>query len=520
MVSIRTFGQLKVTLDGEDLALPTSRKTRALLAFLLLSPGKHSRQSLCDLLWDTTDDPRAALRWSLTKLRVILKQDGVERLCSDRLYVWLDHDQLEDDFTLLTMAQGGDSPEEPLAEELWQASAATLLGDCELPNQHNYSAWLEKRRSAVRRARARLARDAAEGAASPMERELWAQRWLSVEPFAPDAAQLAVSTLHIATGLEAAQDLARDLAERFREAELPVPEFFSAHDSAPPTDNAPIPHQSIRFVETEDSVCIAWASVGADTNPPLVKAANWLNHLELDWGAPIWSPLFREFANTHRLIRYDERGCGLSDWDAQDISFESFVTDLEQVVDAAGLEAFPLLGISQGAAVSIEYAARYPDRVSHLVLFGAYDCGWRHIAGPEEVRQREAVMVLTETGWGSDNPAYRHMFSQTFMPDATAQELKWFDEFQRQTTSPENAVRFLEAFSTIDVRKRLSDVQCPTLVIHSRGDERIPMASARSLAARIPNATFASVESRNHLLLGREEASGEFLRLVRDFLAS
>ncbi|MEO0870712.1 MAG: hypothetical protein AAFY19_01955 [Pseudomonadota bacterium] len=194
MVSIRTFGQLKVTLDGEDLALPTSRKTRALLAFLLLSPGKHSRQSLCDLLWDTTDDPRAALRWSLTKLRVILKQDRVERLCSDRLYVWLDQDQLEDDFTSLTMAQGGDSPEEPLAEELWQASAATLLGDCELPNQHNYSAWLEKRRSAVRRARARLARDAAEGAASPMERELWAQRWLSVEPFAPDAAQLAVST--------------------------------------------------------------------------------------------------------------------------------------------------------------------------------------------------------------------------------------------------------------------------------------------------------------------------------------
>lgn len=128
--------------------------------------------------------------------------------------------------------------------------------------------------------------------------------------------------------------------------------------------------QRIRLLEGKDKVSIAWASVGEESHPPLVKTANWLNHLELDWDAPIWSPLFRELFRSHRVIRYDERGCGLSDWDVGTITVEDFVEDLEQVVDAANLDRFPLLGISQGAAVSIEYAARYPDRVSELILFG------------------------------------------------------------------------------------------------------------------------------------------------------
>lgn len=258
--------------------------------------------------------------------------------------------------------------------------------------------------------------------------------------------------------------------------------------------------------------------MGSAQSPPLVKAANWLSHLELDWEAPIWSPLFRELARSFHFIRYDERGCGLSDWDVPDISLDSFVTDLELVVDAAGLERFPLLGISQGAAVSIEYAARHPERVSHLILFGGYAAGWRHTAKPEEVREREAVIVLTESGWGRPNPSYRHLFSKTFMPDATADELSWFDEFQRRTTSPANAARFLEAFAELDVRARLKDVQAPTLVVHSRNDLRIPMNSGRMLAAQIPNAEFAGLESNNHLLLGREPASQDFLAIVRRFL--
>ena len=277
--------------------------------------------------------------------------------------------------------------------------------------------------------------------------------------------------------------------------------------------------QDIRFVRAMDGALLAWTAVGPAGGPPIVKAANWLSHLELDWQAPIWSPLFRDLARRHRFVRYDERGCGLSDWRVPEISFETFVGDLEAVVDAAGLARFPLLGISQGASVSIEYAARHPERVSHLILFGGYDAGWRHGASAEEIREREAIRVLTEAGWGSDDPAYRHLFSHTFMPTASEAELAWFDEFQRRTTSPRNAVRFLDAFASIDVRHRLAELRVPTLILHSRGDQRIPCATGRRMAATIPGAEFVSLESSNHLLLGRESASRALLEAVQEFLA-
>jgi pimeloyl-ACP methyl ester carboxylesterase len=275
--------------------------------------------------------------------------------------------------------------------------------------------------------------------------------------------------------------------------------------------------QKISFCEAHDGVRLAYASVGE--GPPIIKAANWLTHIEHDWDAPIWSPLFRNLAKDHQVIRYDERGNGLSDWDVEDISFESFVTDLEAVVEASGIKKFTLLGISQGAAVSIEYAIRHPDRVAQLILFGGYDSGWRINATADEIREREAIMTLTETGWGRDNPAYRQIFSSTFMPSANAEELTWFNEFQRLTTSPENAVRFLSVFGDIDVRERLSQLIVPTLVLHSEGDSRIPLQVGQSLAAKIPSAEFVGLNSDGHLLLGREPASKEFVERIKDFIA-
>lgn len=357
--------------------------------------------------------------------------------------------------------------------------------------------------------------------------EKWSERWLANAPFDPAAAQQAVLARR-QLGLEhEATTLARELEQSFREAKLDPPIWSDdiAATAKPKTESRPLDDialpqsQSIRFVQAKDNISLAWASVGDPASPPLVKAANWLSHLELDWEAPIWSPLFRSLAQSFHFIRYDERGCGLSDWNVPDISFESFVTDLELVVDAAGLDRFPLLGISQGAAVSIEYAARHPDRVSHLILFGGYPAGWRHMATTEEAREREAIMVLTETGWGRENPSYRHLFSRTFMPSATSDELAWFDEFQRLTTSSENAVRFLHAFADIDVRDRLKDVKAPTLVVHSRNDMRIPVATGQALAAQIPNAQFTGINSENHLLLGHEPASLEFLAAVQRFLS-
>ena len=228
--------------------------------------------------------------------------------------------------------------------------------------------------------------------------------------------------------------------------------------------------------------------------------------------------MFRELARDHYFVRYDERGNGLSDWDVGELSQEAFVADLETVVEATELERFALLGISQGAAVSIEYAVRHPQRVSHLILFGAYAAGWRIGATPATIKEREAIMTLTSSGWGQDNPAYRQIFSSTFMPSATVEELSWFNEFQRRTTSPENAVRFLSAFGDIDVRDRLADVSVPTLVIHSLGDRRIPTTIGRDIAAAIPNAEFFGLESDGHLLLGREPASKAFVDAVRDFI--
>ncbi len=198
--------------------------------------------------------------------------------------------------------------------------------------------------------------------------------------------------------------------------------------------------------------------------------------------------------------------------------FEAFDTDLETVVDALELERFALLGISQGASVSIEYAVRHPERVSHLILFGGYAAGWRIEADEVTIREREAMMTLTEAGWGRDLPAYRQVFSTTFMPSASADELAWFNEFQRQTTSPANAARFLSAFGDIDVRHRLAEVRVPTLVLHSRGDQRIPFDVGRGLAADIPGAELIGLQSDSHLLLGRDPASDVFLEAVESFL--
>ena len=528
MLSIQTFGALRVCYKGEDMPLPTSRKTRALLGFLAISGSPQRRDRLCEIFWDVPDDPRGALRWSLSKLRSVVNIGEVIRLLADRERVQLDNSLIEVDFQAVADAARDENAIASDLEDAWQTASKLLLEDCELPNQTSFAAWLEQHRNEAVRFRLKIARSlATRPGLDPEVSERWAERWLADAPFDATAAQFAVQSRRRLGREHEATALAKQLEQTFHDADLPLPDWNSPQPHIEPehlvpvitTDDSLAPRQSVRFVTAKDGTSLAWATVGTSNNPPLVKAANWLSHLELDWEAPIWSPLFRNLATTFQLIRYDERGCGLSDWDVPELSQDTFVSDLETVVDAAGLDTFPLLGISQGAAVSVEYAARHPERVSKLILFGGYSAGWRHTAKPEEFREREAVMVLTETGWGRTNPAYRHMFSQTFMPEATLEELAWFDEFQRNTTSPRNAVRFLDAFANIDIRHRLKDVQAPTLVIHCRDDLRIPLSSGRDIAAQIPNAEFVTLDSPNHLLLGREPASQKFVECVRRFLA-
>lgn len=514
-LTIQLLGRLEVLADGRRLDLPASRKTRALLAYLVLTGAPQRRDRLCELFWDVPDDPRGALRWSLSKLRAALNHNGVIRLAADRERVSLSLDDLSVDLhDLRSLAEDPLAAAEALAQG-WRDAGSGLVEDCDIANQASFSAWLESERQALTRLRADLARRlSALPDLKPEDALAWAERWLADRPFDPEAAHAVLDLTRRAQGSTAADQRTAELQAAFASAGIGWTDASTATPAEPPR-----PRQTVRFVQASDGADLAWASVGREDAPPLVKAANWLTHLELDWEAPIWSPLYRQLAQSHRLIRYDERGCGLSDWDVPEISFETFVTDLETVVDAAGLDRFPLLGISQGASVSIEYAVRHPERVSHLILFGGYPAGWRHTAADDEVREREAVMVLTEAGWGRADPAYRHLFSTTFLPDATPSELAWFDEFQRRTTSPRNAVRFLQAFSELDVRERLAQVTCPTLVIHSRGDRRIPLSTGRALASAIPEAEFIGLESNNHLLIGREPSAQAFIDAVRRFLS-
>lgn len=276
--------------------------------------------------------------------------------------------------------------------------------------------------------------------------------------------------------------------------------------------------QRIRFCTAGDGVRLAYALSG--NGPPLVKAANWMSHLDHDWESLVWRHWNEGLSANHTLVRYDERGCGLSDWNVDRFEFDAWVDDLETVVDELGLDSFPLLGISQGGAVAIAYATRHPERVTHLILYGAYPRG-RAVRSVSEADQQEAALhlELARVGWGKDSPAFRHVFTQQFMPDGTREEWAAFDELQKRTCSPENAVRFLDVFSRIDVTEAARRVECPTLIMHSRDEVRVPFENAIELASLIPGSRLVPLESTNHILTGRDRAWPRFLSIVDGFLA-
>ncbi len=274
--------------------------------------------------------------------------------------------------------------------------------------------------------------------------------------------------------------------------------------------------QDIRFCTAADGVRIAYAAIGR--GPPLVKAPNWLTHLEYEWQSPFWRHWWEELAQDHTVIRFDQRGCGLSDWNVEDLSSEAWVSDLEAVVEAAGIDTFDLLGISQGGGVAIEYAIRHPERIKHLVLYGTYTRGWRKRG--QSLEENNALLTLLREGWGRDNPVYRQIFTLTFMPEATQEQIAWFNDLQRASTSPENAYRTRIATGDIDVLDKLQRITAPTLVLHARGDERIPVSEGRLIASLIPDARLVELDSRNHLTLADEPAWQVLVSEVRAFLAT
>ncbi len=275
--------------------------------------------------------------------------------------------------------------------------------------------------------------------------------------------------------------------------------------------------QDIRFCTAPDGVRLAYSRIGDGT--PIVKTGNWMTHLEYDLESPIWRHLYEALSQDHTLVRYDARGNGLSDWEVEDISFEAFVSDLEVVVEAAGIERFALFGISQGCAISIAYAVRHPERLTHLVLYGGFALGRNKRATSEAEREQEAAMAtLMRLGWGQDDASFRQLFTSQFIPGGTKQQMDWFNELQRISTSPDNAARNLEAAAEVDVTELLAQVAVPTLVMHARDEVRVPFDAGRQMAAGIPGARFVPLQSRNHLILGDEPAFGRFVEELTGFV--
>jgi DNA-binding winged helix-turn-helix (wHTH) protein/pimeloyl-ACP methyl ester carboxylesterase len=281
---------------------------------------------------------------------------------------------------------------------------------------------------------------------------------------------------------------------------------------------SPIEGQTVTFCQTKGGINLATASIGQ--GPILIRAAHWATNIEYDRESPITGPLLQRLAERFRLVRYDGRGAGLSDRNVGDVSFATMLEDLETVVDSLKLSRFPLLGISGGAATSIAYAVRHPERVSRLVLLGGYAQGRNMRGSPQYVDEARAFQTMLRSGWGDEHSAFMRAFCSFFIPGASAEEIKSFVDFQRMATTGENAMKMRAAVDDINIVELLHQVSVPTNVFHAVHDNLVPFDQGRRLAASIPNAKFVPLESANHALLSNESAWVKFVSQAEEFLAA
>ena len=536
MLRISVLGRLAVLRDGTKLQLPPSKKTRGLLAYLAVTARAHSRNRLCAMFWSLPDDPRAGLRWSLSRLRTMADTEDDRAIIADRDNVELNHDGVTVD--ILSLRDAARAGVASLPTEALRAAAEALESDflegLDLPDCEEFHSWCTAQREETRQLRARVLAALIDRLRDAPAEALHHARVLSLLEPADEGAQASLVRLLRATGRW------READEQFQRAQKRLQEFSAlptgvlrraaqaplqadastpalAADSVPSGGPASFPtSQDMRFCRTADDVQIAYACTGEGS--PLVKVANWLNHLEFDWQSPVWNHFLHGLAAKHRLVRYDARGSGLSDWKVEDLSFAAFIRDLESVIDALRIDRLPLLGISQGAAISIAYAVRHPERVSHLVVYGGFARGLRRRGTRQAIEQADTLNAVIRHGWANENPAYRQLFTSLFIPGASLEQMQWFNDLQRVTTSPENALRMRAVFDEIDVVALLPKVRVPTLVLHCRDDAIVPFEEGRLIAANIPDARFIALEGRNHLILKNDPARARFLEEVTNFL--
>jgi pimeloyl-ACP methyl ester carboxylesterase/DNA-binding SARP family transcriptional activator len=538
LLRVSVLGNLAVLRHRTSMQLPPSKKTRALLAYLAVTARPHSRDRLCAMFWPVPDDPRAALRWSLTRLRPLIDEPDCRRIIADRESAGLDLDRVTVDIlSLRDLARNGTDaiPTDALRQAI-EALEGDFLEGLDLPDCHEFQSWCTGEREETRRLRMRLLMALVARLEDVPDEALRYARALSLLAPANEAAQAMLVRLLRAAGRW------REAEEQFQSAQRRLEEFDVVRSGAlrqaaqlplqaelrsrADDQIAPWPHaerlrassavHEVQFCTTSDGVRIAYACVG--DGPPVVWAAHWLSHLAFSWESPIWRHWTEEFAKDHSFVHYDERGNGLSDWDNPTFSVDAFVGDLEAVVDALGFDRFALIGSSKGGATAMAYAARHPERVSHLILYGAFAQGWRVWGNEAEIARREAIITLTRQGWAQDNPAFRQILTSLLLPDATVEEMGCFNDLQRISASAENAARLLRSSGDVNVLDLLPGIAAPTLVLHCRDDAAMPFAQGRLIASRIPRATLVPLESRNHVLMPRDPAWAAFVREVRRFL--
>lgn len=535
MCKLFLFGAPVIECSGHSQSIPR-RKARALLAYLAVTQQSHSREVLAALLWPEHDRASALADLSriLSNLRKLVGADFFladrESLAIDPTTdIWVDvlhfRRQLE---SCKTVTNLDEESRQKLANavDLYQAD---FLAGFSLPDCPDFDEWQLLQTEALRRdlgwALEKLVHIHEEH--NDLEQGIaYAQRWVRVDPL-HEPAQRCLIALYARNGQQAEAHRQYQACERLLAKELgvePQPETRQLYEEIrtgrSSTASAMIkrPEQEIKFFFSFDGARIAYATVGE--GPPLIMTATFLRHLEYDWQSPVWQHWLDALTRNHTLIRYDERGCGLSDWDVNDISFEAWVHDLEVLVDHLELDNFRLLALSQAGAVAIAYAARHPKKVSHLILHGAYARGRFHRIQdtPQAAEEAQTLLSLTRLGWGRDNTAFRQVFSLQLMPDATKEQLTWYDELMRISMTPDNAVRAEDIMYHIQVMDLLPQISTPTLVTHCRYDQAVPFHEGRILASHIPGARFVPLASKNHLLLPGEPAWEHFVQEIHRFV--
>jgi pimeloyl-ACP methyl ester carboxylesterase/predicted ATPase len=533
-LTIQLIGQFAVLRDGVPVALPPSKKTKALLAYLALAERPQRREFLCDMFWDVPDDPRGALRWSLSKIRQVLDDEDRKCITADRQSIELRREAVAIDAASLKRIKPSEVVKRSTAE--LEAIAATIHGafleDLSLPRCLEYEAWRSAHASEFETLRLATLRILVERLTTddPGRALEYAHTLKRLNPEDGSLVSViksltaAVRERHVTafppeTGSERRPSDA-PAAQSSALATPPRPGTSTVDtggDSAPIAERASAPKQDIRYCLTPDGVRLAYATVGE--GPVMVRAPHWMTHLEYDCDSPIWRPWIEELSRSYRLIRFDQRCNGLSERGVSEVSFDAMLSDLEAVVEATGVERFILLGVSQSCAVSVAYAAKHPERVRALILYGGYAKGWRLRGDQREIARREAMSVLIRGGWGLDAPMFRQLFTSMYVPHATPEQMSWYNDLQRHSATVHDAHRLMNAIAEIDVSDLLHKVRVPTLVLHAKGDLAVPFASGGTLAEHIPDAKLVELPSDNHILLKGEAGFDQFFAEVRRFIA-